>query len=166
MVCNAGRTRRNEAQKGVEELRRVGANLLGAVLNNLSARQGGHYYYYYDSQTEDGEREGVLARWRSRLQRLLPFWKPSTEEMEGNVDRPRNEALKGSVEKLRRGGANLVTAVRNRLSAREGGNSHDSPTEDGEREGRWDRHWRSRLQHLLPFLRPPAEEMAETTDRQ
>jgi capsular exopolysaccharide synthesis family protein len=170
VVCNAGRTRRKDAQKGVEELRRVGANLLGAVLNDMSARQGDHYYYYYDSQTEGGEREGRLAQWRSWLQRMRPFWKPSTEEVEADASTDRRPSgVQKGIEKLRRGGANLVTAIRNRLPAREGGNSQhhaDSLTEDGEREGRWDRHWRSRLHHLLPFLRPPAEEMAETTDRQ
>jgi capsular exopolysaccharide synthesis family protein len=166
VVCNAGRTRRKEAQKAVEELRRIGANLLGAVLNDMSARQGGHYYYYYDSQTEEGERERRFAQWRSRLRRLLPFWRPSPEDLEANPDSSRNEALKGGVEKLRRGVVYLVAAVRNHLSVRADGRDHDeSPTEDGKREERRDQ-WRSRLQHLLPFLRPPAEKMAENVDRQ
>jgi non-specific protein-tyrosine kinase len=80
MVCNAGRTRRNEAQKAVEELRRVRANLLGAVLNRLSARQGGYHYYYYDYSTEDGEGKKRWHQWSSWLRRLVPFSRGSTEE--------------------------------------------------------------------------------------
>jgi len=133
-VCNAGRTRRDEARKGVEELRRVGANLLGTVMNDVSGRQAGHYYYYYDYRADEGERK---ASW---LQRLLPFWRPSAEEGEANADTDRRPSgAQTGVEKLRRGGANFVAALRNRLSAREDGNSrhhHDASTEEGEREER------------------------------
>jgi non-specific protein-tyrosine kinase len=69
LVNDAGRTRRSEARQGVEEFRRVRANLLGVVLNRLSRRRGGYYrnhYHYY--QSEDGRREE--RRWRSWLRRL------------------------------------------------------------------------------------------------
>jgi capsular exopolysaccharide synthesis family protein len=68
LVNDAGRTRRSEARQGVEEFRRVRANLLGVVLNRLSRRRGGYYhnhYHYY--QSEDGQREE--RRWRSWLRR-------------------------------------------------------------------------------------------------
>lgn len=47
MVTQAGRTRRNQIQQTIERLQDVQANLLGVVLNRLTARTGGHYYYYY-----------------------------------------------------------------------------------------------------------------------
>jgi succinoglycan biosynthesis transport protein ExoP len=56
LVNDVGRTRRSEARRGAEELRRVRANLLGVVLNRLSRRRGGYYHHYY-YQSEDGQRK-------------------------------------------------------------------------------------------------------------
>ncbi len=56
MVADAGKTRRGMAQRAVENLSKVGANLVGAVLNRLSRRAAGDYYYYYYSGDEGGER--------------------------------------------------------------------------------------------------------------
>jgi len=51
LVNGARRTRRAMAQRAVERLRQVDANLLGVVLNRLPARRGGFYYsQYYDGQ--------------------------------------------------------------------------------------------------------------------
>ncbi|MBN1977162.1 MAG: polysaccharide biosynthesis tyrosine autokinase [Anaerolineae bacterium] len=49
LVIDAGETRRGIAQHAVESLRQVGANVIGAVLNRMSAGKGGYYYYreYY-----------------------------------------------------------------------------------------------------------------------
>ena len=79
MVCQAGGTRRDEVVRGVEELRRVRGNLLGIVLNGLSARNG---YYYYDYKTKKDDGRHRRRSWRRRLQRLLPFWTPSTKRTE------------------------------------------------------------------------------------
>jgi succinoglycan biosynthesis transport protein ExoP len=77
MVTDAGSTRRHAAEKAVEELRRVKANLLGVVLNRLSGRRNGYYYYYhyYYYQSEDGERKRRKQRHRRGgwLHRMLPF---------------------------------------------------------------------------------------------
>jgi non-specific protein-tyrosine kinase len=57
VVVDAGRTRRNDVQRSADELRRVGANILGAVLNRLSARGSSQYYYrYYYGEDEAGRR--------------------------------------------------------------------------------------------------------------
>jgi succinoglycan biosynthesis transport protein ExoP len=77
MVHDAGSTRRHAAEKAAEELRRVKANLLGAVLNRLSGHRDGYYYYYqyYYYQNDGGERERRRRRHRRGgwLQRVFPF---------------------------------------------------------------------------------------------
>ena len=47
LVLNAGQTRREAAARAVESLHRVGANVIGVVLNAVPAGRGGYYYYYY-----------------------------------------------------------------------------------------------------------------------
>ena len=54
LVVDAGASRREMAARAVEGLKKVGGNILGAVLNKLSPRGAGYYYYYYYSQ--EGER--------------------------------------------------------------------------------------------------------------
>jgi succinoglycan biosynthesis transport protein ExoP len=56
LVTEAGNTRREMAQRAKEDLLKVGANVLGAVLNKLSPRGAGYYYYYYYSRDGDGQR--------------------------------------------------------------------------------------------------------------
>jgi len=68
LVNDVGHTRRSDARQGVEEFRRVRANLLGVVLNRLSRRRGGYHRYHYYQQSEDGQRN-KLRRWRSWLRR-------------------------------------------------------------------------------------------------
>jgi len=65
LVVDAGSTRREVAQRGKEQLDKVGANILGAALNKLSARGAGGYYYYYYYSSEEGEK-GKRRRRRSR----------------------------------------------------------------------------------------------------
>lgn len=52
LVVEPGKTKLAAAQKVVEEMRRVGANLIGVVLNNVGAN-GSHYYSYYYSYYTD-----------------------------------------------------------------------------------------------------------------
>jgi capsular exopolysaccharide synthesis family protein len=47
MVMDAGQTRRGLAGVAVENLKQVGANLVGVALNRLMPGRGGYYYYYY-----------------------------------------------------------------------------------------------------------------------
>jgi non-specific protein-tyrosine kinase len=47
MVMHAGQTRRGLAGVAVENMKQVGANLVGVALNRLLPGRGGYYYYYY-----------------------------------------------------------------------------------------------------------------------
>jgi capsular exopolysaccharide synthesis family protein len=60
LVVDAGKTRRDAAQQAVENLRRVGANVIGAVLNNVPTRgRGGYGNYYYERYGEEhGKKRG------------------------------------------------------------------------------------------------------------
>jgi non-specific protein-tyrosine kinase len=68
MVCDAGRTRRGDLERAASELRRVGAKLLGAVLNQLPARRGGYYTYYghYSYKPRKSERRKRRSRERRK----------------------------------------------------------------------------------------------------
>ncbi|MFL7794471.1 MAG: CpsD/CapB family tyrosine-protein kinase, partial [Anaerolineae bacterium] len=56
LVVDAGETRREIAQHAVESLRQVGANVIGAVLNRVSAGKGGYYNYYHEYYGDGGEK--------------------------------------------------------------------------------------------------------------
>ncbi len=79
LVADAGRTRRNMARQAVENLRQVGANLLGVALNRLSPRSAGgyYYYYYYYYYSEDNKgRKRRRRRWYQRIPLLgRLFWR-------------------------------------------------------------------------------------------
>ncbi len=64
MVNDAGNTRRAQSQRAVASLQRVGAKLLGVVLNRMSTGRGGYYYshYYYQSDDESGGRRDKKRR--------------------------------------------------------------------------------------------------------
>jgi non-specific protein-tyrosine kinase len=71
LVVNTGKTRRAAVRQAVEGLRKVGANLLGCVLNMVTMRGGrsAYYYssYYYSHYYGDGRnsrRRGFFDRWR------------------------------------------------------------------------------------------------------
>ena len=69
MVIDVGETRREVAARAVDSLRQVGVRVYGAVLNQVSRRQGGYYYYYYHHYySDDGEGEKKRTR-RRRGQR-------------------------------------------------------------------------------------------------
>jgi succinoglycan biosynthesis transport protein ExoP len=63
LVVHAGKTRRQIVSRGIEQLRYIGAPIIGVILNNLHLGRGRyhpgyyHYYYYYASHygAEDGE---------------------------------------------------------------------------------------------------------------
>jgi capsular exopolysaccharide synthesis family protein len=61
LMVNAGRTRREVAQRALENLRHVGANVVGAILNAVSTGRGKSYHYYYAY----GQKK--VRRWRLRL---------------------------------------------------------------------------------------------------
>ncbi len=75
LVTDAGRTRRSAALRALENLRQVGANVVGAALNRLSARSsGGYYYYYYYAGDNKGRRR--KGRWYHRLPLVGRLFKP------------------------------------------------------------------------------------------
>lgn len=61
LVVEAGRTPREAAQHAVENLRQVKANLVGVVLNGVSARKGSYYDYkkYYRGSSRQRERSSI-----------------------------------------------------------------------------------------------------------
>jgi Mrp family chromosome partitioning ATPase len=67
LVVDAGSTRRGAAQQAVDELKQVGANLIGVALNKVSARTGG--YYSYGAYYGDGK-----ERKKSRGERMLTLF--------------------------------------------------------------------------------------------
>ena len=66
LVIEAGHTRTDECRRSIEALARVGANLLGVVLNRV-ASNGAKSYYYYSSET--AERSGRRSKARARERR-------------------------------------------------------------------------------------------------
>lgn len=66
LVVNTGHTRRGAVQQAVEGMRKVGANLVGGVLNMVPTRKGGgyyyQYYYYYSDYRQDDDRSGRRSR--------------------------------------------------------------------------------------------------------
>jgi non-specific protein-tyrosine kinase len=80
IVYEIGSTRRGAAERVVDELQRVDANVLGVVMNRLSPSRDGYYYQYYYRyyRSEDG-RDGKKQQERSRARRLLPFGRRSRD---------------------------------------------------------------------------------------
>jgi capsular exopolysaccharide synthesis family protein len=48
VVIEAGKTNATQAAATIGQLRKVGANVLGVVLNKARERRGPDYYYYYE----------------------------------------------------------------------------------------------------------------------
>jgi len=71
LVVDAGASRRELAARAVEDLRKVGGNMLGAVLNRVSPRGSGYYYYYYSKDSERTKRHKSKSLTR-RLAKRMP----------------------------------------------------------------------------------------------
>jgi len=76
LVMEAGKTRREVAQRAKEDLSKVGANLIGVVLNKVPYKGGGGYYYYYYYSKEGEPRHkreprrgiaGAIRKWMAHL---------------------------------------------------------------------------------------------------
>ena len=69
LVVNAGKTWREVAQHAVENLRQVGANVVGVVLNAVPTQTGSYYHYYHREYDQDdgGNRRHNLRRLARRL---------------------------------------------------------------------------------------------------
>jgi Mrp family chromosome partitioning ATPase len=88
MVVNTGKTRRAAVRQAVEGLRKVGANVLGCVLNMVSMRgaRSSYYYssYYYSHYYRDGDRggrRGLVGRLR-RLRETDTGPRPAEGDLE------------------------------------------------------------------------------------
>jgi capsular exopolysaccharide synthesis family protein len=77
LVVEAGRTRRDAAQRAIASLQQAGANLLGGLLNRVSSKRGGYYYYYhhyYPSNSRNGfSSDQKPVRTTPRQRKWLPF---------------------------------------------------------------------------------------------
>ncbi len=72
IVADAGATRRDMARQAVENLKKIGANILGVALNRLSTRGASYYYYYYYySRDGDGRERRKRKSRRGLLSRVL-----------------------------------------------------------------------------------------------
>jgi non-specific protein-tyrosine kinase len=70
VVADSGKTRRAAARQAVENLRKVGVNLLGFAVNRLPLRGSGGYYYYYQyyySGDNQGRRRHRKGSWYQRI---------------------------------------------------------------------------------------------------
>lgn len=61
LVLKAGHTPREAARHAVENLRQVGANLVGVVLNGVSIPRGSYYHYYYEYYCDGDKRRKSRA---------------------------------------------------------------------------------------------------------
>jgi non-specific protein-tyrosine kinase len=61
LVINSGKTKVAAAQRAVEQLRRVGANLIGVVLNNVGAKNTRYYATYYGYYHGDYYQESIRS---------------------------------------------------------------------------------------------------------
>lgn len=65
LVSRSGHTRSNDAKRVVEQMRRLGTNLLGVVLTRQTAnrRKTYSYYNYYRSDPETEEKPALTSNW-------------------------------------------------------------------------------------------------------
>jgi Mrp family chromosome partitioning ATPase len=56
LVIEAGRTRREAAQRAIDSLNKVGANVIGVVLNAVPTARGPGRYYYYSYYGDQSKR--------------------------------------------------------------------------------------------------------------
>jgi Mrp family chromosome partitioning ATPase len=72
-VVRAGGTRRDLVLRGKAVLEKVGARVLGPVLNRVSVSDLGYYYYYYYYYGYYRDGHEPESEKRSGLRRLLPW---------------------------------------------------------------------------------------------
>ena len=84
VVNDVGKTRSGALKRTIEELNRGRANVVGVVLNRVSARASGYYYnyyYYYHYYGEDAQdKPRKHHRGPGRFLKLPSFSSPKTQE--------------------------------------------------------------------------------------
>lgn len=83
LVINAQKTKQRTALRAVEQLRQANANLVGAMLNQITEQSEGYYYYYYytssPSDSDGGDGGGAATRpTRSPKRRPGKLWRTIT----------------------------------------------------------------------------------------
>jgi capsular exopolysaccharide synthesis family protein len=89
LVNSSGKTKKKEAQKAVEELGRVRANMLGVVLNHQFGSSKDYYksqYYYYHADEKPDKRNGWMTL---PVRRLTPSGHPGDES---KSEKPQSES--------------------------------------------------------------------------
>ena len=79
LVVRAGETAREIVRTGVEQLKGIGAHVLGAVLNGVDTANDSYYYYqyYYYYYGEDGQtKKGARTK---RKPEFLSKWLPGRD---------------------------------------------------------------------------------------
>ena len=72
LVSSAGQTRRTQLRQATEQLREVNANMIGIVLNRVSAKTSGYYYYnyystsYFQIETGGDDKDGKVRAKRRK----------------------------------------------------------------------------------------------------
>jgi non-specific protein-tyrosine kinase len=78
LVSSAGQTRRTQLRLAIEQLREVNANMIGVVLNRVSAKTSGYYYYdnysssYYQIDASSDSRDGKVRVRRRKKEKVAP----------------------------------------------------------------------------------------------
>jgi non-specific protein-tyrosine kinase len=68
LVVNSGKTKVAAAQRAVEQLKRVGANIIGVVLNNVGGKRSRYYSTYYAYYNDEYYQEPVQSSQESVTQ--------------------------------------------------------------------------------------------------
>jgi len=80
VVYESGSTRREDAKRAVNELERVGAKVLGVVMNGVPRSRDGYYYRYYYGSEDGGKKKRPHGH--SWLASKLPFLSRSKKQDE------------------------------------------------------------------------------------
>ena len=68
LVVHAGQTKKQIVMTAVDLLKKVGANIIGTVLNSVEMKGSNYYYYYYNNEDKD-ERGSNKKRKKKRKSR-------------------------------------------------------------------------------------------------
>ncbi len=85
IVVASGSTRLPTAARTIDRIQGVGGNLLGVVVNRLTAQRGGYGYYYYHyahSYAYGNENEGSGGFGRRVMRQLRALFRPATPKVE------------------------------------------------------------------------------------
>jgi capsular exopolysaccharide synthesis family protein len=71
LVVRVNQTRKRTAQEAVKNLRKVGAHLVGLVLNNMPRSAGGYYAYEYDADAKESPPQRLWKKSRASAIQLF-----------------------------------------------------------------------------------------------